>query len=53
VAGTGLGLSIARDIAFANNGDLRLSRTSENGTEFRLRLPHHVIEATPRGSLVV
>lgn len=27
--GTGLGLSIARDIAFAHNGDLRLSRTSE------------------------
>lgn len=46
--GTGLGLSIARDIAFAHNGDLRLSRTSENGTEFRLRLPHHVVEATPK-----
>jgi signal transduction histidine kinase len=46
--GTGLGLSIARDIAFAHNGDLRLSRTSENGTEFRLRLPHHVVEAAPK-----
>ncbi|MBT6257417.1 MAG: HAMP domain-containing histidine kinase [Alphaproteobacteria bacterium] len=46
--GTGLGLSIARDIAFAHNGDLRLSRTSENGTEFRLRLPHHVVEAASK-----
>jgi signal transduction histidine kinase len=27
--GTGLGLSIARNIAFAHNGDLRLSRTSK------------------------
>ena len=43
--GTGLGLSIARDIAFAHNGELRLLRTSENGTEFQLRLPHHVFEA--------
>lgn len=46
--GTGLGLSIARDIAFAHNGDLRLSRTSENGTEFRLRLPYHAIKAATK-----
>jgi signal transduction histidine kinase len=43
---TGLGLSIARDIAFAHGGDLKLSRTSEAGTEFRLRLPYHVIHKT-------
>jgi signal transduction histidine kinase len=43
---TGLGLSIARDIAFAHGGDLKLSRTSEAGTEFRLRLPYHVINDT-------
>ena len=41
---TGLGLSIARDIAYAHNGDLRLSRTSQSGTEFRLRLPYQVIK---------
>ncbi|MBL6782931.1 MAG: HAMP domain-containing histidine kinase [Alphaproteobacteria bacterium] len=41
---TGIGLSIARDIAHAHNGDLRLSRTSQSGTEFRLRLAHHVIK---------
>jgi len=43
---TGLGLSIARDIAFAHGGNLKLSRSSEAGTEFRLRLPYHVIHDT-------
>jgi len=43
---TGLGLSIARDIAFAHGGNLKLSRSSEAGTEFLLRLPYHVIHDT-------
>ena len=49
---TGLGLSIARDIAFAHGGNLKLSRSSEAGTEFRLRLPYHVIQDTIKKTLV-
>ncbi len=45
---TGLGLSIARDIAFAHGGDLKLSRSSEAGTEFRLRLPYDVIHGATK-----
>ena len=40
---SGLGLSIARDIALAHGGDLRLSRSNDNGSEFRLRLPATVL----------
>ncbi|MGC6517395.1 MAG: sensor histidine kinase [Candidatus Puniceispirillaceae bacterium] len=36
---TGLGLAIAKDLALAMGGDLRLSRTSEHGSEFRLSVP--------------
>ena len=38
-AGSGLGLAIAKDIAVAQQGDIKLSRSSENGSEFRLSLP--------------
>lgn len=40
---TGLGLCISRDIAVAHGGDLKLSRSNENGSEFRLRLPVEVL----------
>lgn len=38
---TGLGLAIAKDLAVAMGGQLRLSRTSDLGSEFRLSLPAH------------
>ena len=37
--GTGLGLAIARDLAVAQGGALKLSRSTEDGSEFRLQLP--------------
>ncbi len=40
---SGLGLCISRDIAIAHGGDLRLTRSNENGSEFRLRLPVEVL----------
>ncbi|MCE2518186.1 MAG: HAMP domain-containing histidine kinase [Alphaproteobacteria bacterium] len=40
---TGLGLCISRDIAIAHGGDLKLTRSNENGSEFRLRLPVEVL----------
>ena len=40
---SGLGLCISRDIAIAHGGDLRLTRSNENGSEFRLRLPVDVL----------
>lgn len=40
---TGLGLCISRDIAIAHGGDLKLTRSNVNGSEFRLRLPVEVL----------
>ena len=40
---SGLGLCISRDIAVAHGGDLRLTRSNQNGSEFRLRLPIEVL----------
>ena len=40
---SGLGLCISRDIAVAHGGDLRLTRSNQNGSEFRLRLPVEVL----------
>lgn len=37
--GTGLGLAIARDLAVAQGGNLKLTRSTEDGSEFRLQLP--------------
>jgi signal transduction histidine kinase len=37
--GMGLGLAIAREIVRAHGGDIALSRSGADGTEFRLRLP--------------
>ena len=37
--GTGLGLAIARDLAVAQGGALKLTRSTGDGSEFRLQLP--------------
>ena len=39
LAVTGLGLAIARDLAVAQSGALKLTRSTEDGSEFRLQLP--------------
>jgi heavy metal sensor kinase len=39
VAGAGLGLAIARWIAEAHGGTLKLARSDESGSEFRVELP--------------
>jgi signal transduction histidine kinase len=45
--GTGLGLSIAHDIMRAHGGDIRLERSSQEGTLFRLVLPVQQARAQP------
>ena len=37
--GTGLGLAIARDLAVAQGGALKFTRSTEDCSEFRLQLP--------------
>ena len=37
--GTSLGLAIARDLAVAQGGALKLTSSTEDGSEFRLQLP--------------
>ena len=37
--GTGPGLAIARDLAVAHGGNLKLTRSNAQGSEFRLQLP--------------
>jgi signal transduction histidine kinase len=39
IRGSGLGLNIARELARAHGGDLRLTRSDGEWTEFELRLP--------------
>ena len=43
--GTGLGLAIARDLAVAQGGNLKLARSTEDGSEFRLQLPVDIFAA--------
>ncbi len=47
--GTGLGLAIARDLARINGGDLRLGRSTAEGTVFRLLLPTQIDKAHRAG----
>lgn len=37
--GSGLGLAIARDLAVAQGGNLKITRSTGDGSEFRLQLP--------------
>jgi signal transduction histidine kinase len=39
VPGSGLGLAIARDLMLAHGGDIRLARSTGDGTVFELELP--------------
>ena len=42
--GSGLGLAIAQDLVAAQGGHVKLSRSNENGTEFRIQLPVEIFE---------
>ena len=42
---TGLGLAIAKDLSVAMGGELRLSRSSQYGSEFRLSVPKSWLHA--------
>ena len=44
--GSGLGLAIARDLAVAQGGNLKLTRSTEEGSEFRLQLPMQMFDLT-------
>jgi signal transduction histidine kinase len=44
--GSGLGLAIARDLAVAQGGNLKLARSNDDGSEFRLQLPLQVLGIT-------
>ena len=43
-SGTRLGLAISRYLAVILGGNLKLARSNENGSEFRLRLPKQIFE---------
>ena len=42
-SGSGLGLAIARDLVVAQGGSLKLSRSTNAGSEFRIQLPARVL----------
>jgi len=42
--GSGLGLAITKDLVAAQGGHVKLSRSNENGTEFRIQLPVEIFE---------
>ena len=44
--GSVLGLAIARDLAVAQGGNLKLARSNDDGSEFRLQLPLQVLSIT-------
>ena len=46
--GTGLGLAIARDLAVAKGGALKLTRSNDDGSEFRLQLPMEMFASDGR-----
>ena len=43
--GTGLGLAIARDLTVVQGGNLKLTRSTEEGSEFRLQLRVEIFAA--------
>ncbi len=49
--GTGLGLSIARELARANQGDVRLISSKETGAVFGVRLPRAHADPQAEGAL--
>jgi signal transduction histidine kinase len=49
VPGHGIGLNLARELARLHGGDLRLSRSDEEWTEFEVRFRLAVATAEPRG----
>ncbi len=46
----GLGLCISRDVARAHGGELKLTRSNKNGSEFRLKLPVKVLGEVTAGN---
>ena len=48
--GTGLGLAIARDLAVAQGGNLKLTRSTADGSEFRLQLPVQIFDTPASAS---
>lgn len=48
--GTGLGLAIARDLAVAQGGNLKLTRSTADGSEFRLQLPEQIFDTPASAS---
>ena len=42
--GSGLGLAITQDLVAAQGGYVKLSRSNDNGTEFRIQLPVKIFE---------
>ena len=46
----GLGLCISRDVARAHGGELKLTRSNKNGSEFRLKLPVKVLGKVTSGN---
>ena len=48
--GTGLGLAIAHDLAVAQGGNLKLTRSTADGSEFRLQLPVQIFDTPASAS---
>ena len=44
--GTGLGLAIARDLAVAQGGNLKLTRSKADGSELQMQLPVEIFDGT-------
>ena len=42
--GTGLGFAIARDLAVAQGGNLKLTRSKAGGSELRMQLPVEIFD---------
>lgn len=49
--GTGLGLAIARDLAVAQGGNLKPTRSNDEGSEFRLQLPMQMFDLSGSATL--